>query len=453
MLWIDRVDYRPSIPAPSRRGSAVGITTDVLEHIFPDTSQRDFTVNLWDEEILLAGPGQPERFSIRLNHPGALRQMFWPPSELNLTEAYMNKAFDIYGNRTASVYLIEFIEQKIADPRNWFYLASLGRLPKMETTVQGRGSVQLEGKVHSQDRDRKAVTSHYDLSNEFYRRLLSRRMLYSCAYFPTKDMTLDQADEAKLKLISRKLQLEPGDRLLDIGCGWGGLIIYAASECGVDATGITLSEPQAELANERIKEDGLTDRCRAVVCDYREIEKVKPPFNKIVSVGMVEHVGKAKMPEYFDIVYESLTEQGLFLNHGIGIGNGKLPDFGFFGNLVQKSLSARGTFIKNHIFPDGELMYIDELLALARKAGFGVRHVENLGEHYAKTLRCWGQNLEDNWEEAKRLVDERICRAWRLYIAGSEDAFIRGRLGVFQSLLVKTGADGKSSMPLTSPFS
>jgi cyclopropane-fatty-acyl-phospholipid synthase len=289
-----------------------------------------------------------------------------------------------------------------------------------------------------------AVRSHYDVGNAFYALWLDRRLVYSCAYFATGIEDLDAAQAAKLDHICRKLRLAPGERLLDIGCGWGGLVQYAAEHYGVQALGITLSQPQAELARERIAAAGLADRCQIEVRDYRDL----PPdasFDKIVSVGMVEHVGRRRLPTYFATAWRHLRPGGLFLNHGIAMaasGNG-------LSSLLSRLMWRRGGFIQRYVFPDGELASSGEMLRAAEAQGWETRDVENLREHYTLTLRHWVRRLEAAHEEAAQRVGEQTYRVWRLYMAASAHGFAAGRLQLIQTLLSKARADGSSSLPLT----
>ena len=234
----------------------------------------------------------------------------------------------------------------------------------------------------------------------------------------------------------RKLRLQPGERLLDIGCGWGGLAIHAAKHYDVEALGITLSQPQVDLARERIEEAGLEDRCQVEYLDYRGVTP-EQPFDKLVSVGMFEHVGEAKMRVYFEQAWDLLRPQGLFLNHAIA-----RPGW-------QPSSKNRDTFSNHYVFPDGELVPVSLSSQVAEEIGFEVRDVESLREHYALTLRRWVRRLESRYDEALRHVDEVTYRVWRLFMSGSAHGFESGRLNVYQTLLVKPGPGGESGLPLT----
>jgi len=283
-------------------------------------------------------------------------------------------------------------------------------------------------------RDRQAVAYHYDMSNAFYSLWLDERMVYSCAYFTDPGDNLDTAQERKLDYLCRKLRLRRGERVLDIGCGWGGLVIHAAKNYGVEAHGITLSGPQAELANERIRQAGLSDRCRVDVRDYREIQAPES-YDKLISVGMFEHVGESRLLEYFQGAFRLLRPGGVFLNHGIACNSGFPPVSG-------------PSFSDHYIFPDGELLPIGTTLRTAEASGFEVRDLESLREHYVLTLRHWVQRLEARREEACSVTDEKTYRLWRLYLAGAAHKFLVGQNSVYQVLLSKT-VDGKSGLPLT----
>lgn len=313
---------------------------------------------------------------------------------------------------------------------------TLLRLPPCRRRLRAtRGPAQLRGRQHSIERDRQAIAYHYDVSNDFFALWLDRRMIYSCAYFGQPDWDLDTAQEAKLAYPCRKLRLKPGQRLLDIGCGWGGLVMYAAEHHGVAVDGITLSQSQAELANARLAEKGLSDRCRVLLQDYREVDESKP-YDALVSVGMFEHVGPALLKEYFAKAWRLTKSGGVFLNHVTARG-------------TRLRTTPGRSFNDTYVFPDGELVPINLTLQAAESAGFEVRDVESLREHHALTLRHWVQRLEANHQEALQHVEEATYRVWRLYMSGSAHGFTTGRLNVYQALLVKPGKRGASGLPLT----
>lgn len=411
------------------------ITLEFLDEIVKPVNVQTVGVRLWDG-TLWPDP-TPRSAMLVLRHPGSLRSMFHTGTELALAEAYLYDDFDIEGDIIAVFDLAEGLSDTVKGWGSKINAARwLIRLPRNDKeTVHTRGPAKLNGKVHSIDRDRKAVTYHYDVSNDFYRLFLDKRMVYSCAYFKNPDLSLEDAQTAKLEHICRKLRLKPGQRLLDVGCGWGGLVIYAAEHYGVDALGITLSQPQADLASQRIKEAGLGARCRVEVRDYRELE-APAPFDALVSVGMFEHVGAELLPVYFKKAYSLLRPGGVFLNHGIA-------------RRITDPPADRNSFSNNYVFPDGELEPISETLHAAEMEKFEVRDVESLREHYALTLRHWVSRLEARYEEALQAVDEVTYRVWRLYMAGSSHGFRTGRLNVYQSLLVRPAEDGASGLPMT----
>lgn len=375
--------------------------------------------------------------TIVLNHPGALRAMFMPGTEMGMAEAYLYDDFDVEGDIEAVFALAEELQLVFSDRRKRAKIArDLLRLPKSRRTRETRrGPARLHGRRHSIDRDRQAIAYHYDVSNEFYELWLDRRMVYSSGYFHAAQESLDQAQEHKLEHICRKLRLRAGQRLLDIGCGWGGLVIYAAQRYGVEALGITLSKPQADLACRRIAEAGLANQARVEVRDYRDLEPSRP-YDAVASVGMFEHVGEAMLGTYFRRVADLLKPAGSFLNHGIA-------------RRATDEPAGRSTFSNTYVFPDGELEPISMTLRAAEHAGFEVRDVESLREHYAMTLRRWVRRLEAHHGEALNYVDEPTYRVWRLFMSGSAYGFSQGSLNVYQSLLVKPDKAGRSGLPLT----
>ena len=413
------------------RETPVQISADFLEHLFAGYHRRDFLVRFWDGSRW--GRTDQPRFTLVLQHPGALRAMFLSPSELTLGEAYIYNDFDIEGDIKAALEMGEYLLSQEYGLSERLHLGTiLGKLPIHDRPRAVVQPGKLRGARHSKNRDRQAVTYHYDSPTEFYQLFLDQRMVYSCAYFQHPDEGLDSAQQHKLDYLCRKLRLRPGERLLDVGCGWGGLIIHAAAHYGVQALGITLSEPQAELARQRIREAGVEDRCVAELRDYRDLNG-EGRFDKIVSVGMFEHVGEALLPEYFARAWRLLQPGGVFLNHGIA---------------YSAKYRRRGpSFVDRYVFPDGELVPINTTLHAAEDAGFEVRDLESLREHYALTLHHWVQRLEGNAEQARRITDDTTYRIWRLYIAGSAHAFRIGRLNLYQTLLVKP-AGGRSGLPL-----
>jgi cyclopropane-fatty-acyl-phospholipid synthase len=394
--------------------------------------RRDFAVELWDGTRLDATRGSHERFTLVLRHPGALGRLLRARSDLAIGESYVYDDIDIRGDIEAAVATARGL--LAAPPLSHSQLIAwrrrLGRLPAQPRP--GRSiAARLRGTRSSVERDRHAVAYHYDRSNEFFATFLDVRMVYSCGYFTRPDQGLDEAQEQKLELICRKLRLQPGDRLLDVGCGWGALLIHAAQRHDVTAVGITLSEPQAVLARERIAAAGVGDRCRVELADYRRFDD-RRPFDKLASIGMVEHVAPDGLRDYFGHASRLLRPGGVMLNHGI----------------ARMAEGPRSQFIRAYVFPDAELSRLPFTLTAAEAAGFEVRDVESLREHYALTLRHWVRRLEAHHEEAAAAAGEETYRVWRLYMAGSANAFSANRISVYQTLLVKP-RDDRSGLPLT----
>lgn len=418
-------------------------TIALIEDLFTGTGGRRFNVRLWNGRILKSTTGDGAGLTLTLTHPGALRAMLLPPGELTLGEAYLGGDFDVEGDMVSLLAQVEHL-QNLSLGQWLSILRRAWTLPKSGPPRQyqeGRRPMQLSGQEHSRERDRQAVTYHYDTGNDFYALFLGRWMAYSCAYFESAEMDLDTAQAAKFEHICRKLRLKPGERLLDIGCGWGGFVIYAAEHFGVEATGINLSRPQIDYGRNWIREAGLERQARIELLDYRDIDPGQP-YDKIVSVGMVEHVGRERLDEYFQAAFRALRQGGLFLNHAIGT-HRQRPDTWFERTFLQK-----GKFMQGYVFPDGELVWISDMLGAAERCRFEVRDVESLREHYALTLRNWITNLERHHEAAVALKDERTYRTWRLYMSASAHGLDSGAINVYQALLSKT-VNGQAEVPLT----
>jgi cyclopropane-fatty-acyl-phospholipid synthase len=410
-------------------------TVDFLRLLFEQLPLEHLAVRLWDGTHW--PDAAPRAATIVLNHPGALREMFAEGTAKGLAEAYVRGEFDIVGDIEAAIDLATALETK---PLGWLgsleVFLRLRRLPgKSESRSDGRLIPGLRGAKHTLRRDREAVSFHYDVSNEFYRLWLDERMVYSCGYFETPDQTIHQAQKAKLDHICRKLRLWPGQHLLDIGCGWGGLAIFAAKHYHVRVTGVTLSEQQARWASERVSEEGLGGCVEIELRDYRELQSVDG-YDAIASVGMAEHVGRENLPEYFAAAWKLLRDGGVFLNHAIGEG--------------RKPQRFRGpSFVDEYVFPDSDIPPLPLVVQAAAGAGFEIRDVENLREHYALTLRQWVRRLEAAHEQALAHVNEPTYRVWRLYMAGSAHGFQCGDLAIYQTLLSKPTLSGSAHLPLT----
>lgn len=415
------------------RDHSAELTLQLLDTLTSDYPRRDFSVRLWNGDIW--GNRQDPRFTMVLNHAGALRRMLIGANEVTLGEAYIFNDFDIEGDIEAAFAFGDYLVEHELELTEKLRLAGLLLLlPHNGHPHRGSQSKpQLHGRTHSQQRDREAIGYHYDLSNDFYRLWLDRRMMYSCAYFEEGAEDLDTAQLRKLDYLCRKLRLRPGERLLDVGCGWGGLVMHAAKHFRVQALGVTLSHGQAEFAQEEIEKAGLSERCAVRLCDYRALEPASP-FDKIVSVGMFEHVGESHLTQYFQHVWKLLRCGGVFLNHGIA---------------ASAIFQRKGpSFIDKYVFPDSGLVPIGTTLRIAEACGFEVRDVENLREHYAKTLRHWVRQLESRHDDAKRITDETVYRIWRLYMAGCAHAFAKGRVSIYQVLFSKPD-HGSAGLPLT----
>jgi cyclopropane-fatty-acyl-phospholipid synthase len=391
-----------------------------------------FSVRFWDGSVLT---GQSDRPTVVVRSPRALAYLLRSPNQVGLARAWVSGALDVEGE----------LETVLAARARFdgIALSGLDRLKSLVRAVRSAPSVLLarapvpsieaapRGRRHSLRRDRTAVRHHYDVSNDFYRLVLGPSLTYSCAYFEHPDDTLEEAQGRKHELICRKLRLAPGERLLDIGCGWGSLLLHAAAHHGVRGVGVTLSVPQAELASQRVAQHGLSDLIEIRASDYREI--ADGPFDKIVSVGMYEHVGQAELGNYASTVANLLSPGGLFLNHGIA--------------RLASERPHHDTFISRYIFPDGELHPVAAIQFAMQSAGLEVRDVESLREHYPLTLRRWLANLEANHALAVSFAGEERERAWRLYILASALGFEHGEISVYQVLSARLGA--AHGLPLT----
>lgn len=407
----------------------------LLDELTSDYGPRDFFVRYWNGETDEPAPGQASRFTLILEHPGALRSMFWPFDKLALGESYIYGDFEIEGDFHAFFALLRHLINRRFSPLTKLKLLRLMMaLPKERRPRTGRQGVQLSGAVHSKGRDRQAISYHYDLPAAFYELWLDRLQMYTCGYHRKPDDDCDAAHAQKCEMICRKLRMKPGDRLLDIGCGWGGFIEYVATHYDVECVGITISREQAEFARQRWQKAGIADRCRLEICDYRDFKDAKG-FDKVSTICVIEHFGVAKLPEYFRCVHRLLKPGGAFLNQHITMAA---------GHPVPK---WRG-FARKYVFPDGELQPISDTLRMAEYAGFEIRDVECWRDHYMKTLEQWFANLEARRAEIVALTDEVTFRIYRLYLAGSLSGFHTGLYKVYQTLQIKP-SEGPSGLPLT----
>ncbi|HEX6598163.1 MAG TPA: cyclopropane-fatty-acyl-phospholipid synthase family protein [Gemmatimonadaceae bacterium] len=436
---------------PMHRGTDVALqhARAVIELLFGPPSARPMHVRYWESSV---EHGRSDaRFTLCLNRRGALRRMLLPPSELSIVESYLSGDVDIEGDFESATELADAIAVRLHSPRT---LAALMRhlvaLPRGEEAppvheARSEHSVEPVGKPHEAERDRAAIRYHYDVGNDFYQLWLDQRMVYSCAYFHRPHYSLDDAQRAKLDLVCRKLRLHPGERLLDVGCGWGALIMHAAEHYGVNALGITLSDAQAALARERIAAAGLSDRCRVEIRDYRALGDLR--VDKISSVGMVEHVGVENLPTYFASLHRALVPGGLLLNHGIVSVDAAHHPSRFA--WLESRLWKRNAFIEQYVFPDGKLGPLHAVIAAAEAEGFETRDAESLREHYALTLRAWVDRLAREKDRAIAIAGERVYRTWRLYMTASAHFFARGSINVVQTLFAKPDANGDAHLPMT----
>jgi cyclopropane-fatty-acyl-phospholipid synthase len=390
---------------------------------------RAFPVSLWDGTELPPTKDAGLRGRVVLRHPRALRALLPPASERRLAEAILDGDLELEGDVTG------VLEAAAAWSGPALRLPLVGAvLAALPPRRALRGlRARLGGRRHSPERDRQAVRHHYDVSDDFYRLFLDRSLVYSCAFFATGTETLEEAQRAKLELVCRKLALRPGERLLDVGCGWGALLAHAAERFGVEAVGITLSENQLGAAR------GLPPSGPGTVsvlpADYRTL-RPGAPFDKVASIGMMEHVGRERLDEYFQAIHRLLAPGGLFLNHAIA---SSAP-----AGMLRWARSRRGDgFIHAYVFPDHDLVPIGEVISAAERAGFEVRDLESLREHYELTLGHWLGRLEARFADAEALAGTRRARAWRLYLAGTRCAFRLGQISVFQLLLARRPPTGR----------
>jgi cyclopropane-fatty-acyl-phospholipid synthase len=385
-----------------------------------------------------AGPADA-RVTIEVKSSKALAHLVSAPGELGLARAYVSGEMDVSGADHYAL-LTGFAKQKMGD-LSWAQrvavLRSLGPevLQWVEPPPQEVGTKRyLSGlRAHSKGRDAKAIAHHYDVSNRFYSWVLGPSMAYTCAVYPSDGATLEQAQEEKFDLVCRKLGLRPGMRLLDVGCGWGGMAMHAARNYGVDVVAVTLSRQQAEWGQKAAAEAGLSGQVDIRFQDYRDVPE--SGFDAVSSIGLTEHIGIAQLPSYAHRLASKLSPQGRLLNHCITRPDDRSP-----------AIAKRG-FITRYVFPDGELPGVGRLAREFQRAGLELQHEENLRVHYGRTLHAWCDNLDAHWDEALAEVGQGTARVWALYLAGSRIAFERNQIQLHQLLLTRT-VGGVSGMPL-----
>lgn len=422
--------------AGTRRATATidGETTRRAMAIF-DILVRGYVgraaIRLWDG-TQIAGPEEPECTAV-FHDPSVIRDFVLRRDLVRAAESYLVGLADIEGNVETLFDLVDFLQQRESTLSAAEKAALLWHAWRLPSRPSAEALNAVRASKAAAVNSRESIGHHYDVGNEFYRLFLDPELVYSCGYFTDRDRSLAQAQRDKLDIICRKLRLKDGERLLDIGCGWGALALWAAKHYGVTAHGITLSEQQYELACQRIREEGLEQRVEVELRDYRELDAVGD-YDKVVSVGMFEHIGPAAYPEYFGIIRRVMRPGGLLLNHGI------VNDTGWQDTPVTR-------FLKRYVFPDGSLARISKVITAMEDAGFEILDAESLRRHYALTLRHWVSNLEANRKRAVELVGEPIYRVWRLYMSGSAHYFEQGGTNIFQVLAGHARA--KLETPLT----
>lgn len=378
--------------------------------------------------------------TLLVRSPAIFQRMITAPGELGLGRAYVAGELDVEGDIFAALQTLRARIPNVRrfGARQWAQVLRLVGTTRPRRLPIPPEEVRLRGARHTKQRDAAAIAHHYDVSNAFYRLVIGPSMTYSCAVWERQDETLEQAQNAKLELVCRKLGLRPDMRLLDVGCGWGSMAMHAAVRHGVRAVGVTLSHHQAEWAQKAVADAGLADRVEIRYQDYRDVHD--GPFDAISSIGMFEHVGLSQLGVYFGGLRRLLRPRGRLLNHGIS-----RPADG------ARTRFKRGSFIDRYVFPDGELHEIGDVVSRIQRSGLEVRHVESLREHYGLTLRAWVGNLETNWDAAVEQVGAGRARVWRLYMAASALNFEAGRTQVHQVLAVRLDR-GRSGLPLRPRF-
>jgi cyclopropane-fatty-acyl-phospholipid synthase len=403
-----------------------------------------------------AGPGDGAPVLVIANRD-AVSRVVTRPGELGLARAWVAGDLDVRGDLYDAICQLEHFDGGKIPKSTALQLLKVTGTSVLRRLPPPPEESRLRGRVHSRSRDAASISHHYDVSNDFYRLILGPSMTYSCAVFADHTTTLEDAQAAKYELICNKLGLQPGDRLLDIGCGWGGMVLHAARHHGAVAVGVTISNEQAALARTRVADAGLDGKVEIRVQDYRDVHD--GPFDAVSSIGMFEHVGSAGVDAYTAALWSLVRPGGRVLNHAISRpphkrSPGRFGDYSAAVSQVAEALgSSRATridsaFMDRYVFPDGELFEVGSVATHLQAANLEVRHVESLRPHYALTLRRWVTNLESNWEQAVAMVGERRARVWRLYMALSARGFERGNIAVHQVLAVRPHADGTDDMPL-----
>lgn len=425
--------------------SSISLAHQILRRLFRDYKEV-FAIRLWNGSVFQIGDGSPV-FTLSIQHHSVLRHLVLFSDPIRLAEAYFDGHVEVTGDFNAAMGLRYYLENLKLPLQEKFLLAfrALGLESKKvsnldpfqvtESNVADKKLTNIARQNQPSENNVESIAFHYDVSNAFYKLWLDERMVYSCAYFETAEQDLDLAQRNKLDYICRKLRLQAGENYLDIGCGWGALVCWAAKHYGVIAHGITLSQNQYEYACEEVKRQGLEGQVSIEMRNYRDLPLVDT-YDKVSSIGMFEHVGLKNLASYFSTVQLVLKPGGLFLNHGI---TSDTPDW-------NQGVSTQ--FINRHVFPDGELDTISNIQRRMEEAKFEIFDVEGLRPHYAFTLRHWVRRLEENSEEAIKIVGERTYRIWRLYMTGCAIQFEQGATGIYQ-ILAERKKGGMPNLPLT----
>jgi cyclopropane-fatty-acyl-phospholipid synthase len=444
----------PTPPQP-RQDPGIDRTIAVLDLAFGPPSERNYDLRLWDGTVQRGEAKPAADFSLFFRRRGALRRMLLPPSELTIVESLISGDVEIEGNMETAMYLSDTIGRNVQSGGGFArLLPRVMALPKddeappLDETRYSRGLRLLTPRARKSTESE--IQFHYDVGNDFYALWLDPRMIYTCAYYRKETDDLETAQVNKLDHICRKLRLQPGERFLDIGCGWGGMVIHAVENYGVRATGVTLSAAQAEWAQRKIAEKGIGDRCKVEAMDFRDLP-ANARFDKISSIGVTEHIPEDDQPTHFAQVFAALEPGGLFLNH-CETSTRTARRTNSIGERFGRWLWKRDQFIDKYVFPDAKLVPLASIIRAAERVGFETRDVESLREHYAMTLRDWVKGLERHKAEASKLVGDRTYRVWRLYMSAAAFGFHTAGLNLIQTLLAKPRPDGNSSMPLTREY-
>ena len=427
-----RPRQQPSAHGRRPGGGVAQAVEPLLVHFFGGPPPVRF--EFWDGTFL--GPAEGSTVAVR--SPDAVQRLLWAPSEIGLARAFVMGDLTFEGDifaLLAALHEASPARIHVGSKLPWQAMQAARRLGVIGGPLRPPRGGRTPGATASRRRDAQAVQHHYDVSNDFYAMVLGPAMTYSCARFAPGAETLEAAQESKHDLICHKLGLpgRPGQRILDVGCGWGAFSLHAAQHYGARVVGVTLSPAQARWARDRVAAAGLEHDIDIRLQDYRDIRD--GPFDGIASVGMFEHVGSGNSAEYFDTMRRLLHPEGRLLNHAI--------------SSIGGSRIGPRTFIGRYVFPDGELIDVGRVVLAMEEAGFEVRDVESLREHYARTLRAWVANLHAHWDTAVAEVGIRRARVWQLYMAASANGFEDGGISIHQVLGIVPGSDGRSGMPAT----